>query len=149
MNCQKNFSSAKLAIAIIVFALLTFGIYSAANSRPANNEISFDEALSRIQSSEIKAVTLKNNEAKLGFKSGGELIVSKLSEIEKDGIFNAVNSYNSENYNSRIALTFSPAASNPMDRVFQIIFILFFISPPLIVILLFLIWCEMKKRNDK
>jgi hypothetical protein len=38
--------------------------------------------------------------------------------------------------------------SNPMDRVFQIIFILFFISPPLIVILLFLIWCEMKKRND-
>jgi hypothetical protein len=38
--------------------------------------------------------------------------------------------------------------SNPMHRIFQIIFILFFISPPLIVILLFLIWCEMKKRND-
>ena len=39
--------------------------------------------------------------------------------------------------------------SNPMDRIFQIIFILFFISPPLIVILLFLIWCELKKRNEK
>ena len=39
--------------------------------------------------------------------------------------------------------------SNPMHRIFQIIFILFFISPPLIVILLFLIWCELKKRNDK
>jgi hypothetical protein len=38
--------------------------------------------------------------------------------------------------------------SHPMDRVFQIIFILFFISPPLIVVLLFLIWCEMKKRNE-
>lgn len=39
--------------------------------------------------------------------------------------------------------------SNPMDRVFQIIFILFFISPPLIVILLFMIWCELRKRNEK
>ncbi len=39
--------------------------------------------------------------------------------------------------------------SNPMDRIFQIIFILFFISPPLIVLLLFLIWCEMRKRNEK
>ena len=37
---------------------------------------------------------------------------------------------------------------NPMHRIFQIIFILFFISPPLIVVLLFLIWCELKKRND-
>ena len=39
--------------------------------------------------------------------------------------------------------------SNPMDRIFQIIFILFFISPPLIVLLLFLIWCELRKRNEK
>jgi hypothetical protein len=38
--------------------------------------------------------------------------------------------------------------SNPIDRIFQIIFILFFISPPLIVVLLFLIWCELKKRNE-
>jgi hypothetical protein len=38
--------------------------------------------------------------------------------------------------------------SNPMHRVFQIIFILFVISPPLIVVLLFLIWCELRKRNE-
>ena len=38
--------------------------------------------------------------------------------------------------------------SNPMHRIFQIIFILFFISPPLIVILLFMIWCELRKRNE-
>ncbi len=37
--------------------------------------------------------------------------------------------------------------SEPLDRVFQIIFILFFISPPLIVILLFLIWRELKAKN--
>lgn len=39
-------------------------------------------------------------------------------------------------------------ASSPMERVFQIIFILFVISPPLIVVLLFLIWCELRKRNE-
>jgi hypothetical protein len=37
--------------------------------------------------------------------------------------------------------------SEPLDRVFQLIFILFFISPPLIVIMLFLIWKELKNRN--
>ena len=44
--------------------------------------------------------------------------------------------------------SFRVETSNPMDRVFQIIFILFFISPPLIVLLLFLIWCELRKRNE-
>src|SRR5215211_4378085 len=39
--------------------------------------------------------------------------------------------------------------SNPMGRIFQLIFILFFISPPLIVILLFMIWRELKARNEK
>lgn len=39
--------------------------------------------------------------------------------------------------------------SDPLAYLFQIIFILFFISPPLIVILLFLIWKELKERNDK
>jgi hypothetical protein len=37
--------------------------------------------------------------------------------------------------------------SNPLQYLFQIMFILFFISPPLIVILLFLIWKELKNRN--
>jgi len=37
--------------------------------------------------------------------------------------------------------------SNPMEKIFQIIFILFFISPPIIAFLLFLIWRELKERN--
>jgi len=37
--------------------------------------------------------------------------------------------------------------SNPLAYLFQIIFILFFISPPLIVLMLFLIWKELKERN--
>lgn len=37
--------------------------------------------------------------------------------------------------------------SEPLAYLFQILFILFIISPPLIVILLFLIWRELKVRN--
>ena len=39
-------------------------------------------------------------------------------------------------------------SADPLAYLFQIIFILFFISPPLIVILLFLIWRELKTRNS-
>lgn len=38
-------------------------------------------------------------------------------------------------------------ADHPLDRLFQVLFILFIISPPLIVVLLYLIWQELKQRN--
>ena len=148
MNCQKNFSKARFSIAIIVFALLIFGIYAAANYQPARNEVTYDEALSRLRSKEIKEVVLTNDETKLAFTSGGESILSKLSEAQKDDFIKTVSEFNFNNTKNAVTLTYLPAASNPMDRIFQIIFILFFVSPPLIVILLFLIWCELKKRNE-
>jgi hypothetical protein len=37
--------------------------------------------------------------------------------------------------------------SDLLTFLFQILFWLFFISPPLIVLLLFLIWRELKERN--
>jgi len=37
--------------------------------------------------------------------------------------------------------------SDPMESLFRIIFILFIISPPLIVVMLYLIWRELKERN--
>lgn len=40
-----------------------------------------------------------------------------------------------------------PIAKEPLARLFQVLFILFIISPPLIVIFLFLIWKELKTRN--
>lgn len=36
---------------------------------------------------------------------------------------------------------------DPLAFLFQIMFILFFISPPIIALLLFLIWRELKNRN--
>lgn len=37
--------------------------------------------------------------------------------------------------------------SSPLALLFQIMFILFFISPPIIAFMLFLIWKELKERN--
>ncbi len=39
-------------------------------------------------------------------------------------------------------------SSEPSARLFQLMFILFLISPPLIAVMLFLIWKELKKRNQ-
>ena len=39
-------------------------------------------------------------------------------------------------------------SSELMARLFQLMFILFFISPPIIALMLFLIWKELRKRNE-
>lgn len=44
------------------------------------------------------------------------------------------------------AKTIQPT-SEPLARLFQLLFILFIISPPLIVVLLFLIWKELRAGN--
>lgn len=38
-------------------------------------------------------------------------------------------------------------SADPMETLFRIIFFLFILSPPIIVILLIMIWCELRKRN--
>lgn len=42
---------------------------------------------------------------------------------------------------------FGQTKSNLLGYLFQIIFILFFISPPIMALMLFLIWKELKERN--
>lgn len=37
--------------------------------------------------------------------------------------------------------------SDPFARLFQLMFILFIISPPIIAVMLFLIWKELRARN--
>lgn len=41
----------------------------------------------------------------------------------------------------------SKPTSDPRARLFQLLFILFIISPPIIAVMLFLIWKELKARN--
>ncbi|MGI8787441.1 MAG: hypothetical protein ACR2HG_06760 [Pyrinomonadaceae bacterium] len=42
----------------------------------------------------------------------------------------------------------SRTTSRPLAYLFQILFLLFIISPPIIALMLFLIWKELKKRNE-
>lgn len=53
-----------------------------------------------------------------------------------------LNSFVTNSYSPEILL-----AADPVENLFRILFILFIISPPMIVVLLFLIWKELKKRN--
>ena len=48
---------------------------------------------------------------------------------------------------SETVTVFRQTKSDLLPYVFQIIFILFFISPPIIALMLFLIWKELKERN--
>jgi membrane protease YdiL (CAAX protease family) len=48
---------------------------------------------------------------------------------------------------SPLADSFAYSASEPFARLFQILFFLFIISPPLIVVMLYLIWKELKARK--
>lgn len=48
---------------------------------------------------------------------------------------------------SPLADSFAYSASEPLARLFQVLFFLFIISPPLIVVMLYLIWKELKTRN--
>lgn len=44
-------------------------------------------------------------------------------------------------------MMFHSSSSEPLAQLFQILFILFIISPPIIVVLLILIYRELKSRN--
>ena len=53
--------------------------------------------------------------------------------------------YNPPNVMSSVVI--ENKTSSPLVYLFQIMFILFFISPPIIAFMLFLIWKELKERN--
>jgi len=48
---------------------------------------------------------------------------------------------------ARFVSEISQPTSEPLARLFQLMFILFIISPPIIALMLFLIWKELKARN--
>ena len=86
----------------ILFLSAALGLFQ---SRENTNEIVFDQAIERVNKSDINEVHINTEE---------------LAIME----------------------------SNPLAYLFQLLFILFLISPPLIVLMLCLIYKELKKRND-
>ena len=48
---------------------------------------------------------------------------------------------------ARFVSEISQPTSEPLVRLFQLMFILFIISPPIIAVMLFLIWKDLRARN--
>jgi ATP-dependent Zn protease len=139
------YSVAGFLIGNFILASVIFGFkYYSENSQ---NNVSIDEALRRINSREIKEVHLKSKYAELVNQSDIEFVINNVSEPQRELLFKTVVEFNKENTRNSLKLSESPATSDPFEMLFRIMFILFFISPPLIVLMLFLIWCELKKRN--
>jgi hypothetical protein len=82
----------------------------------------------------------------LSLSGANEAVIHPEIEKNRTSCFPA-QSYNPPNVASDVFLTYGQTKSNLLGYLFQLMFILFFISPPLMVVMLFLIWKELKERN--
>ncbi len=126
----------------MILASMIFGISYSTKIQTAKDEIPFDEALRRIRSKQIKEIRIKDDNVNLSTDTDNQLNLSELSSNQKDKLLSEAGSI------TNIQIAFESASSNGFERLFQIMFILFFISPPIIALMLFLIWKELKKRNE-
>jgi len=132
------YAFAGFLIGNIILASSIYGIYYLVSYQSSKNEISFDEALQRIKSKEIKEINIKGDKAEF-FSNEEKKYSAEVSENQKLGILTDL----PDGVTSRL----EPASSNPLDRLFQILFILFIISPPIIVVLLLVIISKMNRKN--
>lgn len=72
-----------------------------------------------------------------------KLLVLLLIGVAIAGLLGNEHSPLSALFDSRNLQTYS----SPLAYLFQLMFILFFISPPIMAFLLFMIWKELKERN--
>ena len=85
--------------------------------------------------------------AAIGFSTSGMDAAVTHNEIQR----NSLSCFPSQSVAAPSEMFQFTAANQPesefMARLFQLMFILFFISPPIIALMLFLIWRELKARN--
>jgi hypothetical protein len=82
--------------------------------------------------------------------SAGLVLKSFTTDISYSDVIvtSTVESYPVYRHDSTPRIFQTETSADPLALFFQIAFILFLISPPLIVIYLCLIWKELKKRNE-
>jgi hypothetical protein len=76
-----------------------------------------------------------------------DIAVAPAAEIQQNSLNCIPQSAPVEPNVSLNVLGINQHAAHPIEYLFRIMFILFFISPPIIALLLFLIWKEMRARN--
>ena len=139
MNCKQNCS-------LLVKGLLFGGVFlvsllivtNFSKNQPFKTTISYDEAVQRLQSSNVREISIENNKLSLLAAENVEYtpIVNETQKIE---LLNQGNSLN-------ISVTLNDDPP-PIFYVFQILFWLFLVSPPIIVILLFVIIRKMDAKK--
>ncbi len=72
---------------------------------------------------------------------------SALTRYEKRNNLSSGFTFEEYTPSARFVSEISQPTPEPLARLFQILFILFIISPPIIALMLFLIWKELKARN--
>lgn len=138
MYCNQKYSGAIkgfLIGSLLVFSLM---FISSKNQTP-KNLVSFDEAVSRIESDNINEVRIKGetaeffNDEKMSYASG-------ITERQINFLLRQIQT------GSNVSVSVAPEARDPLAYLFQILFWLFFLSPPVIVVLLLVI---IKKMDAK
>ncbi len=139
MNCKQNCSllvKGLLFGSVFLVSLLIVTNFSK-NQSPAA-VISYDEAVQRLRSSDVKQINLENNQLSL-LDAENVKYTTVANETQKIELLNQGNALN-------ISVTLNDDPP-PIFYVFQILFWLFLVSPPIIVILLFVIIRKMDAKK--
>ena len=140
MNCKlKSFCAFRMFLigSFIIVPLLLGGLIFK-KYQASKRAISYDEAISRIQSNRIKEININNDKINL-IGSDNIKYSADVSENQKIELFEQGNAFN-------LRITIDNNQASPMMYLFQLLFWAFFLSPPIIVVLLLII---IKKMHDK
>lgn len=85
--------------------------------------------------------------AVVAFGYGLASLDNALTRYEKRNNLSSGYAFEKYSPSARLVSETTQPTSEPLARLFQILFILFIISPPIIALMLFLIWRELKAKN--
>ena len=139
MNCKQNCSLLVKCLLFGGFFLVSLLIVTNfSKNQPSKTTISYDEAVQRLQSSDVREISIENNKLSL-LDAENVKYTTVANETQKIELLNQGNFLNIS-----VKLNDDPP---PIFYVFQILFWLFLISPPIIVILLFVIIRKMDTKK--
>lgn len=126
------YAVAGFLIGNVILVSMIYAFTYAADCQSSKSAASYSEARERIASANVKWVNVKEYEKADGDSLGADhpQYLAVVSEALRN------------------ELARKSAASNLLDRLFQILFILFIISPPIIVVLLLVIISKMNRKNS-
>lgn len=135
------YAVAGFIIGNILLASITSGIYSIVSYQSSENKISYDEAVRHIRAKDVKELKMGASQADLLSIDGETKYSIEIPESQKSQIM----SFAIEN---GLSVRSDEGSRNSFERLFQILFILFIISPPIIVVLLLIIIRKMNSNNS-